>query len=68
MRPISGKKLCKTLERHGWTHTRTESSHRMFNHPDSRLTLAIPVHGNQDVPIGTLKALMRDAGLKDRDL
>jgi predicted RNA binding protein YcfA (HicA-like mRNA interferase family) len=68
VRPVSGKKLCKALERRGWTHTRTEGSHRIFNHPDSRLSVSVPVHGNRDVPIGTLKSIMRDAGLRESDL
>ncbi len=68
MKPVSGRRMMKALKRKGWFHTRTESSHCLFNHPDSRLTLSVPVHGNQDLPIGTQKGIMRDAGLKESDL
>lgn len=30
--------------------------------------LMIPVHGNRDLPIGTLKGIMKDAELSEEDL
>ncbi|MCC5618248.1 type II toxin-antitoxin system HicA family toxin [Nostoc sp. CHAB 5836] len=30
--------------------------------------LSIPVHGNRDLPIGTLKGLLKDAGLTEEDI
>ncbi|WP_127085084.1 type II toxin-antitoxin system HicA family toxin [Dulcicalothrix desertica] len=30
--------------------------------------LSIPVHSNRDLPIGTLKSIMNDAGLTEEDL
>ncbi len=68
MRPVSGKRLVKALKAKGWTHTRTESSHYLLNHPDSTRTLSVPVHGSRDLPIGTQKGIMRDAGLTEADL
>ena len=40
----------------------------MFNHPDSPLTVPVPVHGNQDIPTGTQRNIMRQTGLTDADL
>ena len=68
MKPVSGRRMCKAMKRKGWTHTRTESSHYMFNRADSPLTIAVPVHGNQDMPTGTQRRIMRQAGLTDADL
>ena len=68
MKPVSGKRMCKLLKARGWVHLRTESSHQIFEHPGSPLRLAVPVHGNQDLPIGTQKSLMRDAGMGRDDL
>ena len=30
--------------------------------------LSIPVHGNRDLPMGTLKSILTDAGLTEQDL
>jgi predicted RNA binding protein YcfA (HicA-like mRNA interferase family) len=30
--------------------------------------LSIPVYSNRDLPIGTLKSIMKDAGLTEKDL
>ncbi|WP_229550099.1 type II toxin-antitoxin system HicA family toxin [Nostoc sp. CHAB 5836] len=32
------------------------------------MILSIPVHGNRDLPIGTLKGLLKDAGLTEEDI
>jgi predicted RNA binding protein YcfA (HicA-like mRNA interferase family) len=68
VKPVSGKRMVRILKHRGWTHTRTDGSHFLFNHPDSALTIAVPVHGNQDLPIGTQKSIMRDAGIKRAEL
>jgi predicted RNA binding protein YcfA (HicA-like mRNA interferase family) len=68
MKPVSGKWMCKVLERRGWRFIRTASSHHVYKHPESTETISVPVHGNHDLAIGTQKGIMRDAGLKDADL
>jgi hypothetical protein len=30
--------------------------------------LSIPVHGNRDLPTGTMKSILKDAGLTEEDL
>lgn len=68
MKPISGKRMCRVLERRGWEHDHTSGSHHVYKHADFPMTLSVPVHGNRDMKIGTQKNLMRQAGLKDEDL
>jgi len=68
VKPVSGKRMCKALERKGWTHARTRSSHFIYVSPDGQTTVSVPVHGNQDLKPGTQKGIMRDAGLADADL
>jgi predicted RNA binding protein YcfA (HicA-like mRNA interferase family) len=68
MKPISGKRLCKLLERHGWTLLRINGSHHIYGRPDNPIILPVPVHGNDDLPTGTQRALMRLAGFTDADL
>ncbi|MDR0926868.1 MAG: type II toxin-antitoxin system HicA family toxin [Ignavibacteria bacterium] len=66
MKSISGKKLCKLLLAYGWTHTYTVGSH--FRFEKNGKGVSVPVHANKDLKIGTLKALMRAAGLTEADL
>ena len=68
MKSISGKQLCKIIEQKGWILQRTKGSHRIYAHPELEPILTIPVHRNQDLKIGTLKALMNKAQLSEEDL
>jgi predicted RNA binding protein YcfA (HicA-like mRNA interferase family) len=68
MKSVSGKRRCKILESRGWTRNRIRGSHHVYERPDSPLSVSIPVHGNRDLPTGTQKGIMRDAGSTDADL
>lgn len=68
MKSISGKKLCKILEKSGWILTRIKGSHHIYTREDIPTIIVIPVHGNKDLPIGTLKGILKDAGLTEDDI
>lgn len=68
MKSISGKKLCKIIEKVGWRLKRVKGSHHIYTKEKSSVILIIPVHGNRDLPIGTLKGILKDAGLTEDDL
>jgi predicted RNA binding protein YcfA (HicA-like mRNA interferase family) len=69
MKPISGKRMCEVLGEHGWTYDRTRGSHHVYLPPGGRgRPVPVPVHGNRDLPPGTQRAIMRQAGLTDADL
>ncbi|MGC8640817.1 MAG: type II toxin-antitoxin system HicA family toxin [Isosphaeraceae bacterium] len=68
MKPVSGKRFCKALERRGWTLLRINGGHHIYGRPDSPSILPVPVHGNNDLHTGTQRALMRLAGLTDDDV
>lgn len=68
MKPVSGKQLCKIVEKKGWTLKRVKGSHHIFEKEGVEQILSIPVHKNQDLKLGTLKALMKAAGLSEGDL
>jgi predicted RNA binding protein YcfA (HicA-like mRNA interferase family) len=40
---------------------------RIYARPGNALILTVPVHGNRDLKRGTIRRLMRDAGLTDND-
>lgn len=60
--PISGKKLCKILERLGFRKIHGRGSHIRFKHPDGRRTV-VPVHGNEDLGKGLLNAILKQIKL-----
>jgi len=68
VKAISGKELCKALQRHGWRLWHIRGSHHHFEHPDRPGHIIVPVHGNKTLKKATQHSLMRDAGLTDADL
>ena len=68
MKSVSGKTLCKIIERNGWLLKRVTGSHHIYSKDDSPIILSIPVHGNRDLPLGTLRGIMKDANLSETDL
>ena len=67
MKSLSGKEMCKVLEQHGWICTRIRGSHHRYEKPDSA-PVVVPVHGNKSLKMGMQRAIMKTAGLNDRDL
>jgi predicted RNA binding protein YcfA (HicA-like mRNA interferase family) len=68
MKSISGKRLCRIVERKGWTLKKITGSHHIYQKLGVDKILSIPVHKNEDLKIGTLKALMKLAELTEEDL
>lgn len=56
---ISGKDFIKFLQVHGFHIIRINGSHHRLKHTDGRVT-TIPVHKNDDLPIGLLRKIIRD--------
>ncbi len=59
--------LLKRLAEDGWIEVlpRRSTSHRHFKHPTKPGRLTVTFHSsNTDIPIGTLKSLLKRAGLE----
>ena len=68
MKSISGKALSKIVEQCGWELKRITGSHHIYAKEGETVILSIPVHSNRDLPTGTLRNLLKDAGLTEKDL
>ena len=68
MKAVSGKDLCKALERKGWKLVRIHSSHHIYVGPERSGTVSVPVHANRTLPTGTQRGIMKAAGLTEADL
>jgi predicted RNA binding protein YcfA (HicA-like mRNA interferase family) len=53
------------LKSHGWEKVAQKGSHVQFKHPAKRGRVTVP-HPNSDVPIGTLRSIEKQSGLKLR--
>ena len=52
------------IEQDGWYFIRQTGSHKVFKHPTKQGIVVIPEHGKEDVKKGTLKSILKQAGLK----
>ncbi|MBP0614463.1 type II toxin-antitoxin system HicA family toxin [Jiella mangrovi] len=48
-------------------HHVTGSHHVMERVSPVRRAVVVPVHGNRDIPIGTLRAIIKQAGMSEED-
>ncbi len=62
LRPIRPDELIRILERLGFVRTHQKGSHATYRHPDGRRTV-LPIHHGRDIPLGTLRKILRDIGL-----
>ena len=68
MKSVSGKSLCKIVEQRGQILKRVTGSHHIYQSADNVEIISIPVHGNRDLKVGTLRSLMKVIGLTESDL
>ena len=60
---MTPRELRRILEQAGFVFTRQSGSHAIFKHPVSNKRVVLPIHSG-DIPTGTLRAILKDAGLK----
>ncbi len=63
--PTTVKQIIRRLEDDGWTLIRTKGSHRQFTHMTKKGRVTVAGKASDDLQIGTLKSILRQAGLKD---
>lgn len=67
MRPLSGKTLCRLVERRGWRLLRVRGSHHVDGKDGEIARLSIPVHGNGPLKGGLQRHLMKVAGIGEEE-
>ena len=53
------RELIQLLESKQWRQVRQKESHRAFRHPLKALVVTVPGSRNDDIPVGTLKSILR---------
>lgn len=59
---MDSRSLVKMIEAEGWQLVRTRGSHQQFKHPERPGLVTIP-HPKKDLPTGTVKSILKQAGL-----
>lgn len=60
---VNGREVIRALERAGFLLYRRVGSHVSLWNPDTRRGATVTDHGSKDLPPGTLRGIIRDAGL-----
>jgi predicted RNA binding protein YcfA (HicA-like mRNA interferase family) len=65
---VSGRIVVRALEKAGFQLRHVRGSHHVLTHPGppSRM-VSVPVHGNGELRVGTLSAILNQAGLSVDD-
>ncbi|HDI7688865.1 type II toxin-antitoxin system HicA family toxin [Staphylococcus aureus] len=58
----SSKEVIKKIEQDGWYLVRVVGSHHHFKHPNRKGKVTVP-HPKKDLPRGTERSILRQAGL-----
>lgn len=59
----SSREIIRALEQDGWYAVHTAGSHWQFKHPTKPGRVTVP-HPRKDIPLGTLKSIEKQAGIK----
>jgi len=70
MKTLDAKAMIALLESRGWYFVRQRgSSHRIYrNNNRAGMMIVVPYHKGKDLPPGTQRAIMRDAGISPAEL
>lgn len=62
---MKSRDVIKLIESDGWVHVRTSGDHYHYKHPTRPGLVTVP-HPQKDIPIGTLKSIEKQSGIKLR--
>lgn len=64
----STKYLIKLLEEKGFVLKRIKGSHHIYFHTQNKKIVVVPVHGNKDIPVGTFRSIVKQAGISKDEI
>jgi predicted RNA binding protein YcfA (HicA-like mRNA interferase family) len=62
---MNSREILLAFQMDGWVQVAQKGSHVQFKHPKKEGRVTVP-HPKRDIPIGTLKSIEKQAGLKLR--
>ena len=67
MAGIHADRMIRALERLGWGVVRSKGSHRALAHPARPGVITVPVKKGRNLPEGTARAILRQAGVTEEE-
>jgi predicted RNA binding protein YcfA (HicA-like mRNA interferase family) len=67
-RGVTARQFIRALQADGFALRRIRGSHHIYGHADGRRVVVAYHHAGDTFPIGTLRAMVTDAGWEDEDL
>jgi len=64
--PMKVREMLRLIEDDGWYLVATVGSHRQYKHPTKTGRVTVPGKLGRDLPIGTERSILRQAGLNRR--
>ena len=64
---LTSQQIIEILEQRGFVLDRSKGSHRIYIHPETRRRVVVPFH-RKDLPQGTLREILRQAGINKEEL
>ncbi len=68
MKGIAGRDFTKLLVKKGWELKTIKGSHHIYMKEGRKERISVPIHGNKNLKIGLLKALMKIADIEESEL
>ena len=59
------REIVRLLIDDGWGQVSQKGSHRQFKHPTKPGKVTVPGKGSDDLPVGTCKSILMQAGLEE---
>ena len=64
---LSGAKVCKILEKHGFAKVRQKGSHIVMQKKIPNSTITVPVPNHKEIKRGTLQSIIRQSGISKEE-
>jgi predicted RNA binding protein YcfA (HicA-like mRNA interferase family) len=64
--PITVREMVRLLEQDGWRLVQQTGGHRQYKHPVKQGRVTVPGTSGRDLPTGTERSILRQAGLRRR--
>ena len=63
LRVLSGRDVCKILQKHGFQEVRRRGSHVVMQRRTETGTVTVPVPDHPELAVGTLLSIIRQSGI-----
>ena len=65
IRPMNARQLESLLTRYGFQLISQRGSHRKWRHPQSGAQVVVPDHKGREIPLGTLRAILKESAIPE---